>query len=346
MSYKGGWTYLNPAYKDKVVGVGKVYDVNSMYPWAMRNCLLPYGPPIYFYGKPEKKQQYPLYIIQLECCFELKPNHYPSIQLKHTMRFSDNEYIEFCEEPILLTLTNIDYELFKENYYVYDEVFLGGYYFTASSDMFTPYIDYWYSVKEQADREGNAGMKTIAKFFLNSLYGKFGMRLKGKSKIPFFDDKDDIVRYRMTDEEDREGVYLPVATFVTSYCRDKIIRAANNVYDRFVYADTDSIHLLGTEPVTTIDIDQYRLGAFKEESQFKRARFVRQKTYYEVDLQTDNLMIKCAGMPDAMKATVREEDFYNGAEFKIGPGSRFAPKLSPKTVSGGVILREMPFKIH
>lgn len=31
-SYKGGFTYLNPLYKDKEVGKGVVLDVNSLYP--------------------------------------------------------------------------------------------------------------------------------------------------------------------------------------------------------------------------------------------------------------------------------------------------------------------------
>lgn len=31
-SYKGGFTYLNPIYKEKDVGEGVVLDVNSLYP--------------------------------------------------------------------------------------------------------------------------------------------------------------------------------------------------------------------------------------------------------------------------------------------------------------------------
>lgn len=31
-SYKGGFTYLNPIYKEKDVGKGVVLDVNSLYP--------------------------------------------------------------------------------------------------------------------------------------------------------------------------------------------------------------------------------------------------------------------------------------------------------------------------
>ena len=42
-SYKGGFTYLNPIYKEKVVGKGVVLDVNSLYPSCM---VSPYKLPI------------------------------------------------------------------------------------------------------------------------------------------------------------------------------------------------------------------------------------------------------------------------------------------------------------
>lgn len=345
MSYKGGWTYLNPKFIDKKVGAGAVYDVNSMYPWAMRDCLLPYGDPVYFYQEPYYNPTYPLFVIQFEAAFKLKPNHYPSIQLKNTMHFADNQYIEECDFPMLLTLTSVDYELLLENYDVDITRFHGGYYFMGKIGMFTEYIDEWYQVKSESKRTGNLGMAYIAKLMLNSLYGKFGMRLDGRSKIPYFDKEKNCVRYKLSEKEERQGVYLPVATFITSYCRDKIIRTANSVYNRFIYADTDSLHILGTEPAEAIDVDDYRLGAFKKESEFIRARFVRQKAYYEIS-PDEEMELKCAGMPKRMKDTVEEDDFYLGAVFDIGPDSKFAPKLTPKVVPGGVILRETAFKIH
>lgn len=356
-SYKGGWTFLNPLYSNKYIGNGSVYDVNSMYPWAMMYCKLPYGEPIYFYGKPQHIETHPLYVIQFVATFDLKPGKYPSIQIKHSSIYGDNEYIVKSREPTLLTLTSVDFDLFKHNY-DYDILeYHGGYYFMAKVGMFADYINYWYQVKADSKRDGNKGMERIAKLMLNSLYGKFGMRLTGRSKIPYFDKEQNKVRYKLSDYEDRNGVYLPVATFITSYCRDKIIRAAEQCYDRFVYADTDSIHIKGQEPVPGLDVDDYRLGAFKLESTFERARFIRQKTYMEVSVteRTDydgfkyyepKLELKCAGMPQRMKDTVDEKDFYLGAEYGIEPGSKFAPKLLPKVVPGGVILREVPFKIR
>lgn len=360
LSYKGGWTYLNPKYKNKLIGVGSVYDVNSMYPWAMKYCLLPYGDPVWFSGEYDKKKYgdtYPLYIINIVAEFRLKPGHYPSIQIKPTPGnerppYPANEYIAYSLKPEALVLTSVDYELFLENYDVDIYEVNGGYMFTAMHGIFDDYIDYWYDVKTQAKKDGNKGMERIAKLMLNSLYGKFGARKKGKYKIPYYDKDANIVKYKNSEEEeDRKGGYLPIATFITSYCRDKIIRAANLCGDRFIYADTDSVHIKGLEPVDGLDVDEYRLGAFKLEEQFKRGKFIRQKTYLEIYDKLDDegemvevMNLKACGMPDKMKASVTEDDFYEGAVFDPKEG-KYAPKLMPRVVPGGVILRETTFQI-
>lgn len=41
-AYKGGFTYVNPLYKEKEVGSGVVLDVNSLYPSVMYDKLLPF----------------------------------------------------------------------------------------------------------------------------------------------------------------------------------------------------------------------------------------------------------------------------------------------------------------
>lgn len=347
MSYKGGWTYLNPKYKNEQISEGTVYDVNSMYPWAMKYCLLPYGKPFYFSGEYKPNPNYPLYVICLQAEFKLKHGKYPSIQLKKSGFYSDNEYISESILPTVLTLTSVDYELFLHNYDVKIITVYGGYMFKAKVGMFADYIDYWYGVKTDSKKNHNPGMEKIAKLMLNSLYGKFGSRLFGKSKIPYFDENLNKVRYRISKEEKRKGGYLPVATFITSYCRDKIVRAAETCGDRFIYADTDSVHIKGLEPVNGLDVDNFRLGAFKKESEFIRGKFIRQKTYLEVyqDGDDEKINLKCCGMPSDLKDSITEETFYAGAKYDSTLNPEFAPKLMPKVVPGGVILEETTFQI-
>lgn len=368
-SYKGGWTYLNPRYRNRAVKRGKVYDVNSMYPWAMKYCMLPWGDPYYFSGKYKPTKNYPLYIQCFVTEFKLKPGHYPSIQVKGSkLGYGENEYIVKSLAPTELTLTSVDFELFKENY-EWDEKnteWIGGYMFKGKIGMFTEYVDYWFSVKTESKKTGNKGMEKIAKLMLNSLYGKFGARMFGYSKHPEYNPYLDKVQYKIARDEagnkileTRKGGYLPVATFITSYCRDKIIRAANACGDRFIYADTDSVHIEGNVEPTGIDIDKYRLGAFKWEEDFIRARFIRQKTYLEVYVENgkEKVNLKCCGMPESLKRVVTEDDFIEGASYdpsyvakknkelaldkdKIGK-----PKLMPEIVPGGVILKETTFQI-
>lgn len=334
-SYKGGFTYLNPKYKNKDVGAGNVFDVNSMYPWAMRYCLLPYGEPLYFSGMYKHDDEYPLYVLNFECEFHVKPGCVPSIQIKHSLSYADNEYLTDSDGPVVLTLTNVDYQLMLDHYNVKIYDVYGGYKFKAAHNLFNVYIDYWYGVKTKARIEGNPGLEKIAKLMLNGFYGKFGTRKSTKSKIPYLDEESNLVRYRTTSPEPVKGGYIPVATFITSYARDKIIRGAQACGERFIYADTDSLHVVGTDPVPGLDVDNKRLGAFKLESTFEKARFIRQKTYLEMFDGVAN--IKCAGMPDAVKKKLTMEQFFEGATFE--------GKLVPKAVPGGVILADTTFQI-
>jgi len=50
-SYKGGFTYLNPIYKEKDVENIVNLDVNSLYPSVMYEKKLPFGEPVYFERK-------------------------------------------------------------------------------------------------------------------------------------------------------------------------------------------------------------------------------------------------------------------------------------------------------
>lgn len=341
-SYKGGFTYLSPAWKNKPVTSGRVYDVNSMYPWAMKYCMLPFGVPRWYKGKYKPDPMYPLYVQAIECEFSLKPGMVPTIQIKHSM-YADNEYLIESAGPTYLCLTSVDLQLFLDHYDVTVHEWIEGYCFQGRVGIFAEYIDYWYGVKNQAKIDGNSGMAQIAKLMLNSLYGKFGSRRNGRSKIPYLSEEKDKVCYRLTEDEERRGGYLPIATFITSYCRDKIIRAAQQCGKRFIYADTDSLHVAGTEEIPGLDVDEYRLGAFKIEEEFIRAKFIRQKTYLEIYEKEvggsvrEEMNIKCAGMPDNIKRTLLETDFYEGATFN--------GKLMPTIVPGGVILKETTFQI-
>ena len=345
-AYRGGFTYLNPIYREKDVGSGVVLDVNSLYPSVMYEKPMPIGEPIFFNGKYEEDKVYPLYIQMITCCFEIKPNKIPTIQVKKTKLFLDNEYIESSHgELITLVLSSIDLKLFLDQYDVYELSYECGWKFKAMNDIFTKYIDKWIKVKIEATKEGNKGMRQIAKIALNSLYGKFSTSLTVQGKEPYLD-TDGIIKYKLGEEEERKGLYLPIGIFITSYAREKTIRTSQAIKDYslekygkdlYCYSDTDSIHtLLSIEELKQFcEIDDVALGKWKHESTFSKARFVRQKCYLE--MIDDEVKITCAGMPKECYKFVEWNKFKQG--FTCGG------KLTFKHVVGGVKLVETLFTI-
>ena len=345
-SYKGGFTYLNPIYREKDVESGEVLDVNSLYPSVMRYELLPVGMAIPFEGKYEKDEDYPLYIQMITCSFEIKENMIPTIQIKGSY-FLDNEYLTSSNNDIVcLVLSNIDLDLFLEHYNVYDLEYVRGYKFKGMYGLFDNYIDKWTERKIKATKEGNKGQRALAKLMLNSLYGKFAMAKEMQCKIPYFNEDTGMIEYKLSDIEMVDALYLPIGIFITSYARNKTIRTSQAIKsysiekygkDMYCYSDTDSVHtLLPIEELTKFcEIDDVKLGAWKHESHFTKARFIRQKCYLEM---IDNeVKITCAGMPQSCYKYVEWEKFKTGFTC---PG-----KLIFKRVKGGVKLIETEFTI-
>ena len=335
-AYKGGFTYLNPKYAGKDIKNGIVLDVNSLYPSVMYYSPLPYGEGKYFTGKYINDDNYNLYIQMFSCQFKLKKGYIPTIQLKNNMSFVPTEYLESSKgEYITLCLTNIDLEIFFEHYEVYDIDYISGWKFRSYIGLFKNYIDKWNKIKVQATIEKNGAMRSIAKLMLNSLYGKFALNPKVKSKYPFLGD-DDIIHYKIVQEEDRKPIYIPMGVFITSWARYKTITSAQKVYDRFIYADTDSLHLEGEEIPDGLEISDTELGKWKLESRFTKARFIRQKSYIE---EIDNkLKITCAGMPESCYKYVTWDNFHKGAEYN--------GKLKISHTSGGIVLLESPHTLR
>lgn len=394
LAYRGGATMVSDLFSNRILGEGIVFDITSQYPWAMKYKPMPVGLPMFFKGKYNQKfkNKFPLYIQHIKCEFELKKDHLPTIQIKNDKRFKATEFLKDSQDEVVdLYLTNIDLELFFDHYEVYSPEYIDGYMFQSITGIFAPYIDKHLYVKNTE----KGGKRTLAKLKLNSPYGKFGADPDVTGKIGYLDEdgknafrsKDRVVYYdengkkkvETLDElkEFGESVYIPVAIFVTSYGRELTLRTAQKVYHRFCYCDTDSIHLVGTDIPDEIKdlVHPKKLGYWKHESTFKRAKFIRAKTYVEeeyVNYKLDEngnraldrlgdeifsegtpdnhngtyLNVKCAGMPDNVKQLVTLDNFSLGTTF-TGKDKKGKPieKLVPLQCVGGVILEGQPFTI-
>lgn len=151
-----------------------------------------------------------------------------------------------------------------------------------------------------------------------------------------------------------------MASFVTSYARRVTITAFQTLKDDYnsgksqiqpIYADTDSLHCLspGFKLPEGLEIDPYKLGAWKYESKFHSddgngAKYLRQKCYIEnmtEDIDNPNpdykLKITVAGMPEECYSQVTFNNFEIGASYY---GKKF-----PETVPGGTVLIDGTFTI-
>lgn len=348
-SYRGGWCYVNPKYKNILLKCGIILDVNSEYPWAMRENLMPYGVPMYFKGEYVPNKIYPLFIQQLECSFEIKKDHLPMIQIKNKpLHFKGNEYLTSSKGlRVQLSLTSVDLQLFFDHYEVINPKFIGGFMFKGAYGLYSDYIDHF--MNDKIKYKDVPSKKLKAKLLLNNLYGKMGTSIDVTSRIPMLDENE-VVRLRVGEPEESDPQYVATAAFTTSYARNLIIRTSQANYDRFVYCDTDSMHLLGKEiPSEMIEnnmIDKTALGKFDLEHTFVRAKYLFQKTYiYEAityDKQGNETgtetIVKGAGMTDEVKKHLNFDNFEPGVKV---PGLK-----KSKTVKGGVVITDKIFTLR
>lgn len=344
-AYKGGFTYLNPKWKDKDTGRGITLDVNSLYPSCML-LPLPFGDSKHYVGEYKEDKLFPLYIQKITCSFKVKENMIPTIQIKNSYYYASNEYIRDTEGEIeTLILTSIDLKLFLEHYDVYDLKYIEGWKFKSIRGIFDDYINKWTLRKIEAGKSGNKGQRQLAKLMLNSLYGKFATSQDVQEKYPYLDERG-IIKYELSEKTQKDGLYLPIACFITAYAREKTIRTSQAITDysikkygedKYIYSDTDSISTtLSIEEVKQFcDIDDFELGKWAHENTFDNAKFIRQKTYLK--LIDNEVHITCAGLPATCYDFVTWENFKEG--FTCGG------KLVYKQVIGGVKLVETDFTI-
>lgn len=395
-SYHGGWCYVKPEKSNKIIEKGLTADVNSLYPSEMHSesgNKYPIGKPVFWKGEeiPEICYDENIYFfVRFKCRFKIKPDYLPFIQIKTKYIYQGNEMLTtsdyyddktgkysryyYDKEGVkqdtvqTLTMTMTDYKLFREHYTVSEFQILDGCYFRSVIGLFDKYINKYRKIKI----ESKGAKRTLAKLFLNNLYGKFASSKKAPFKVAYLNENKEVKFKTFYDNEKNIG-YIPIGSAITSYARNFTIRTAQKNYKYFIYADTDSIHCeCDIKNLVDVPIDPVKFCHWKIETLWDKAIFVRQKTYIEHVTHEDMELlekpyynIKCAGMPDKCKNLLLhsiEQDLskeelnqYNEEEqvflnekrdlkdFKVG--LKIYGKLTPKRIYGGVILVDTTFKI-
>lgn len=303
-AYFGGWCYINPRPREDYKRGGRVYDMNSMYPYIMRNCKIPHGTPTYFKGDipKEGKDRNHYFFIRCRIKAKLKQGkHFPFLRKKKSLMYSNIEYISTTNitdkdtgkeieyigkgknrKPVLLetTLTMTEYYMLYKHYDV--EIFepIDGVYFRASTLMFKKFIDTYYKEKQKCEKNGDKGGRRVAKMIMNSLSGSLAKVRERENVI--IEWNDDTSSYDISTRETitTSKSYIYMAAAITAYGREIVIETACDNYENFLYSDTDSAHILGKRCKNILlDDGDGKLGAWKVEKEFTDAYYYKAKTY-------------------------------------------------------------------
>ncbi|HEY8542405.1 MAG TPA: DNA polymerase [Pseudothermotoga sp.] len=383
-SYRGGWCYLVKG-KEGTHYKGTTCDVNSLYPSVMHSesgNYYPIGVPYFWKGAIPKQAIHPekYFFVRIRCRFKLKEGYLPWVQIKGSPFYCPTECLEDSdftyfdkdskswkktrymikdgeqvEAKVTLTFTCTDYELFKTHYEVLDEEVLDGCWFYAMKGIFDGYINKYAEIKKTS----TGAKRTLAKLFLNNLYGKMATSPDSSYKVARLRD-DGVVTFSTVVRRDKETVFIPVGSAITSYAKNFTIKAAQMNYygvDKagFIYADTDSIHCdLSADQIKGITIHPTNFNCWKAECSWDIAVFVRQKTYIEhvthEDLKpvdTPYYSVKCAGLPENCKQIfIKELEAGTKKLSDFTVGLELDGKLLPRRINGGIVLTETTFKMH
>lgn len=397
-SYHGGWCYLVKGKENVIKTNGTTADVNSLYPSMMSSesgNFYPVGEPTFWEGDipDEVKSNGSYYFVRLTCRFKIKPGKLPFVQIKTSLLYKMTEMLETSDiynpndgqyyseyydaegnlkpATVTMTMTMIDYQLFREHYDVFDLVIHDGCYFKSEIGIFDKYIEKYKKIK----LESKGAKRELAKLFLNNLYGKMASSTNSNYKVAFLKDNGAVGFYTVVENGKKPG-YIPVGSAITSYARNFTIRAAQMNYhgvDKpgFIYADTDSIHCdLKPKDIKGIVVHPKNFCCWKLETCWDIGLFVRQKTYAEhvthedeEPIETPYFNLKCAGMPEACKqlflksmagekappdADDETKAFLSKKrtlqDFTIG--LRVPGKLLPKRIPGGVLLTDTTYEMR
>lgn len=172
------------------------------------------------------------------------------------------------------------------------------FYFKKKCSPFNNYVDDLYN-KRREYKEQKSDMQLVVKLCLNSLYGKFGEKFRGKDNLVSTDiTYEELMKYetfeRIGDffrvKEDKKPALhcFPIwASYITAYARIKLHKAMQIC--KPIYVDTDSL-------VTVKKMNEgIKLGELELEYQIKEGYFIKPKMYAFIDIH-DKPKVKLKGI--------------------------------------------------
>lgn len=232
-----------------------VYDINSAYPFAMRHHHPISAVPQEIQKLPETDSEIGPCLLSIDC-----------ISKAGALPYRQEGELFFPEDQTTVRqyhVTGWEYLAARDNSAIVGVNFRQILKYPEVID-FKDYIDHFFGLREDARKRGDIAGRTFGKYFMNSLYGKFGANcenyaeyviasnesqeewiLKGYSEYKPWGDRMLMVRHPSEEElNDIQGKWryynIATAASVTGFVRAYLYRALCKS-EGAIYCDTDSI---------------------------------------------------------------------------------------------------------
>jgi hypothetical protein len=285
LSYTGGSTDMFKPYGTNIYR----YDVNSLYPYAMKNNPMPIGNIKFFEGNILEINPNAFGFFKCEITAPSNIKH-PILQTK----FDTGNDLRTISPLGTWTDVLFSEEIYNAMKFGYKFKILSGYTFDKEY-IFNDYVNDLYEIKQSHSKDDP--MYLISKLLLNSLYGKFGMDYRlfthnfiddnelydlvdnytidniipldnNKSLVSYLDDN----KYKniLLSKDSKNNISIGIAEAITAYSRIHMTQFKNNPNFDLYYSDTDSIYIDKELPSNFIGKE---LGLMKLEYNFNEATF-------------------------------------------------------------------------
>lgn len=285
-----------------------VYDINSLYPYVMFNNPYPITKPKLIRNVTKNMICENLGITKAVIKTPSKL-YIPVLPYRHELNktkkliFPLGKFEGYWDNSFLMKAYELGYKINPIKMYIFDGDFI-----------FKDYIKTFYELKNKSKKDTSSYI--LAKYMLNSLYGKFGQNRESEILMKITDPKD-LMNYNVTDvvdnnfnlfkikTESKGNFFIPqISIHVITLAQLHLFDIIYNLFEKGFtvgYCDTDSIFT--NAKLNTSN----KLGDLKIENTFYKGYFLLPKTY-------------CIVLKDG-KTKIRAKGFIN----------EFQKKLSVKT---------------
>jgi hypothetical protein len=300
-AYYGGHTDIYKPYGEDLY----YYDVNSLYPFVMKEFPMPGGVPVWHrdLGGKGLDSMFGFIEAYVVCPKTIKKPFLPYRDKNNTLIFPTGEFVGVYYSEELKYARGLGYTVLP----------ISGYLFERMESPFRDFVRSLFKSRLEARKSGNEALSYVYKILMNSLYGRFGINPKSTitevcdedrlkylirhSELIFSDmlsENNYIVAYHSnTGKSSSSDDWNPpkisavqLAAAITAYARIHMYPYISR--EDCYYTDTDSV-VLG-QPLPEELISSSVLGKFKLEDRVLKGYFLAPKSYSYITIDGKNVL--------------------------------------------------------